>query len=61
MREAAADITGAQAIERNDPSCAGLLHAAENYFYPPAESSSAASKPGMSSDQVVNSCANKKK
>jgi hypothetical protein len=59
MREAAADITGAQAIERNDPSCAGLLHAAENYFSA-GRIFFRSIKPGMSSDQVVNSCANKK-
>ena len=32
MREAAGYITGAETIEKNDPSCAGLRQAAENYL-----------------------------
>ena len=59
MREALADLTGAQAIEKNDPSCVGLLQAAENYFSA-GRIFFRAIKPGLSNDQIARSCENKK-
>jgi hypothetical protein len=59
-REAAPYIKGAEAIEKEDPSCAGLLQAAENYFTAGRIFFQALKTQGLTNKQIEASCENKK-
>ena len=48
---------GAEAIEKEDPSCVGLLQTAENYFTA-GRIFFHAIKPGLTNEQIEASCEN---
>jgi hypothetical protein len=58
-REAASYIKGAEAIEKEDQSCDGLLQAAQKYFTA-GSIFLRAIKPGLTNEQIEASCENKK-